>query len=334
MFRRYGFATLAAAFLAVSPGRALAQYAHWELNLHAGLLYDDLFEEAHSEPIFGAAVMRHYDNGFGAGVNFDYVPAGQTIVYHNIREGDVNAYLYTFDVDYTIPSPGPLYFFLGSGVGAATVKIDSALVEADGGPRSGPGAGENRDFLKETQTNFLVAPFFGLKVLNSRTDPWFAFKIEARDPIIRFPRRIKTYPNLNEKTNTHRWTNNWALLAGFSFLFGGAPHPAPAPVVCPACPPPAPVTQPAPQPAMICADNEWWYTSDAPITVDGRTWIKFGSSRAIPRDDLVRIGEVGEIPVYVEHDAVQPWDQIWVPLCEEGYYQPYVPEREVRGTTG
>lgn len=329
---RYAIALLAVVALIAAPRAVQAQYDHWELNLHAGVMYNDLFEYDHTEPLFGAKVMRHWDNNWGLGVNFDYVPAGETLVYHNIPESDVDMYFTTLDLEYTIPSPGPWYFHLGAGAGVATVQIDSAEFGTFGDEtRTG-----DRAFLEETQNDFLISPYVGFKYLNSRTDPWFAFRVDLRDHIVNFPARRKGWPASEDpdKVNFNRWANNWALSAGFSFLFGGAPSfDAPAPVRCPVCP--TPVVEPEPEPALICVDDQWWYTSDASITVNGRDWVKFGESRAIPRDELIRIGEVDGIPVFIRHDAEVPYQEVFLPLCApDGFYQPYVPEREIRGTTG
>lgn len=331
---RYAIALLAVVALLAAPGAVQAQYDHWELNLHAGLMYDDLFEEDHTEPLFGARVMRQWENNWGLGMNLDYVPAGETVVYHNIPEGDVDMYFTTLDLEYTIPAPGPWYFHLGAGAGVATVQIDSAEFDTFGNPRTG-----ERAFLEESQNDFLVSPYAGFKLLNSRTDPWFALRVDLRDHIVHFPKRVRAFPasetpETSDKIVFDRWTNNWALTAGVSFLFGGAPvFEELPPVVCPACP--AVVVEPEPEPALVCVDDEWWYTSDASIIVDGRDWIKFGQSRAIPRDELIQVGEFDGIPVYVRHDAGVRYEEIFLPLCApDGYYQPYVPEREVRGTTG
>lgn len=331
---RYAVALLAVVALVAAPRAAQAQYDHWELNLHAGLLYNDLFESDATEPLFGAKVMRHWDNHWGFGVNFDYVPAGETVVYHNIPESDVDLYLTTLDLEYTIPSSGPAWAHLGVGAGVATVQIDSAEFDTFGNPRTG-----DRLFLEESQNKFLLSPYAGFKILNSRTDPWFAFRVDVRDHIVYFPARERAFPasetpEVGDKITFDRWRNNWSIAAGFSFLFGGAPSwDEPVPVTCPVCPVVEP--EPEPEPALVCVDDQWWYTSDATIAVNGRDWIKFGEARAIPRDELIRIGEVDGIPVYIRHDAEVPYQEIFVPLCSpEGFYQPYVPEREVRGTTG
>ena len=323
------FVLVAAAVVAFAPGRAYAQFDHWELNLHAGLIRVDLFEQAFNSPLVGARVMRHWDNGFGAGVNFDYAWEDEAIIYHNIQRTDVDMYFYTFEVDYTVPLSGPVYPFVSLGVGAATVQMDSTIhYDLNGQPRGG-----DRDFLEETETHFLLEPGVGVKIM-SRNDPWIALRLDVEDKIVfDFPRRIRGFTEneeVHEKVNTGREANNWAFSAGLSFLFGGPRAYVPPPVVIP------PVVYEE-EPEVICVgiDDQWWYTSDATITVNGRNWVKFGASRALSRDELIRIGEVDGIPVYIRHDAEVPYQEIFLPLCEpDGFFQPYVPEPEVRGTTG
>jgi hypothetical protein len=319
----------AAAVTALAPAPAYAQFDHWELNLHAGLIRVDLFEQSHNSPLVGARVMRHWDNGWGAGVNFDYAWEDDAVIYHNIQRTDIDMYFYTFEVDYTVPLSGPVYPFVSLGVGAATVEMDSTVhYDLTGVRRTG-----ERDFLDETQTHFLLEPGLGLKIMNSRTDPWLAFRIDVEDKIVfDFPRRFQVgVGETHEKINRGREANNWAVSAGVSFLFGGPRAYVPPPVI------PPPVVYEEPEPEIICVgiDDQWWYTSDATITVNGRNWVKFGSARAFSRDELIRIGEVDGVPVYIRQDAEVPYQEISLPLCEpEGFFQPYVPEPEVRGTTG
>lgn len=332
MFSRHGFALLVASVLVLAPVEGRAQYDHWELNLHAGALRVDLFEQPFWSPLVGAKIMRHWDNGWGFGPFFDYAWEDDAVVYHNIPMTDLDMYFYGGELNYTL-GRGPFHPFLSLGVGAATVELGpEVLVDLSGNPRDG-----DRGFLQESQTKFLLEPGVGFKILNSRTDPWIAFRVDLEDKIVfDFPQRERTWP-ANEvpveqhKTNFGRETNNWALTAGLSFLFGGVPGFAPPPVSCPICP----TTYVEPEPALICVEDQWWYTSDASITVNGRQWIKFGAASAIPRDELIRIGEVDGVPVYIRHDAQVPYQEVLLPLCSpEGFYQPYVPEQEVRGTTG
>jgi OOP family OmpA-OmpF porin len=84
-----------------------------------------------------------------------------------------------------------------------------------------------------------------------------------------------------------------------------------------------------------CLDDQSWYTSDATINVDGRNWVKFGSTQTATMDQLTQMGEYQGVPAYVGNNARRPYREIWLPLCSpENTYQPYRLESEVRGTTG
>lgn len=84
-----------------------------------------------------------------------------------------------------------------------------------------------------------------------------------------------------------------------------------------------------------CLSDQGWYTGDATINVDGRNWVKFGSTESIAMDQLTRIGEYQGVPVYARSNARRPYNRIYLPLCEPANtYQPYRPEEEIRGTTG
>lgn len=315
----------------VAPGQALAQYRHWEISPHAGIMHVDFFEETDQEPLFGLRVTRHFDNGWGVGGNFDYVPGGETIVDHSYPSTDVEMYFYNLEVDYSFGKTGPAFFFVRGGIGAATVKLDT-LPE---------GREPERLFLKESQTDLHIPLGIGFKILNSTTDPWFAFRVDLEDKIANFPRRIKDFRSTEgAKKTTERVVNSWVLTAGLSVLFGGSPRQEIE--VCHECaplpPPPIsvePEPEPEPEPALLCVELAGWFLADETIDVDGRVWLKFGTSQLIPRDELRRVGEFGGFPVYIRHDSPVPFDQIWLPLCSpEAHFQPYSTEPEVRGTTG
>lgn len=87
--------------------------------------------------------------------------------------------------------------------------------------------------------------------------------------------------------------------------------------------------------AKTCLDDQGWYTGDATINVDGRNWVKFGSTKTATMDQLTQMGEYQGVPAYVGNNARRPYREIWLPLCSpENTYQPYRLESEVRGTTG
>ena len=84
-----------------------------------------------------------------------------------------------------------------------------------------------------------------------------------------------------------------------------------------------------------CLDDQPWYTGDATISFDGRSWVKFGATQTASMDILTQVGEYEGVPIYVGQRARRPFREVWLPLCAPAdTYQPYRTAREVRGTTG
>lgn len=87
--------------------------------------------------------------------------------------------------------------------------------------------------------------------------------------------------------------------------------------------------------AKACLDDQSWYTGDATISFDGRSWVKFGATQTASMDILTQVGEYEGVPIYVGQRARQPYREVWLPLCAPAdTYQPYRRVSEVRGTTG
>jgi outer membrane protein with beta-barrel domain len=331
MIKRYALLlVLGLAIVAGKPGVASAQYSHWELGVHGGVLWVDLFEQNTTMPVVGARVLKHFDNGWGIGPFFDYAWDNDVLVYHSYPLTDVDIYMYGLEADYTFPSPGPAYFFAKLGAGAATVELDTIPF----------GRPAERLFLRESQTRFMLAPGIGFKILNSRTDPFLAFRIDLEDRIIfNFPKRFAAHDTESEeegitgKVNREEIVNNLMLTGGLSFLLGGAPRPMD--LVVPLACPPTPIC-PAPEvPQQLCVEELWWYRTDSTITVLGQNWVKFGTATTMDRNDLVQVSELDGIPIYARVDDEFPYDRLWVPLCvPPNGFQEYVPEIEIRGTTG
>ena len=330
MVKRFALGVALALALVGRTGVASAQYDHWEIGVHAGVLWVDLFEQNTTMPLVGARVAKHFDNGWGIGPFFDYAWEDDALVYHSYPLTDVQIYMYGLEADYTFPAPGPFYFFAKLGAGAATVELDTIPV----------GREPERLFLRESQTRFMLVPGVGFKVLNSRTDPFLAFRVGLDDRIIfNFPKRFEGHATEEEeegitgKVNREEVTHNLALTGGISFLFGGAPPLFSVPVT-PVCPP-APICPLAPAPEPLCVEELWWYRTDSSVTVLGRNWVKFGTATVMDRNDLVQVSEMDGIPIYAEAADEFPYDRLWVPLCvPPNGFQQYVPEQEIRGTTG
>lgn len=359
--------------LFIGAGEASAQVSAWEFNLHAGAFQRDLgFDEGDdtdTDFLAGVRLMRHSDNGFGFGGNFDWVFADEFELGPGFEDEDVNIniFLYSAELQYTFPTTGPVDFFVGAGIGGMTTQFDDL-----------PGAD---DFLDETETDLLVPIAAGLRFLNDDVNPTWGFRVDGRDNI----QFIEDVPDPEEGDTDTEAENNWELSAGISFFFGGGPPEPPEPVDsdndgvtddrdrCPNTPPgtrvdsfgcpvpvdsdgdgvvderdrcpntPAgtrvdadgcPIVEEEPEPAA-CIDGRDWFRTDASIFVEGRRWVKFGAQRTIQPEELVEVAEFDGVPVYARTNAQRPYQEILLPFCApEDTYQAYQPETEVRGTTG
>ena len=367
---------LSAAALVIAPTVLRAQTSNWELNIHGGVYQrdlgldveefdlDDENDDTDTDPLVGARLLYNFANGFGIGVNFDWVfvdqvpnPAGSAN-----EDMNVNLYLYDAELHYAFPATSKVKVFLGAGVGAATRAFTDI-------PPSG---------TDETFTELLVPVFAGLKFVNDAYDPSWGLTAEVRDNII----WIDTFDPV-ELDEDKEATNTWALQGGISFFFGGGPsYEEPevmdsdgdgvpddldrcpntpfgtqvdangCPIVldsdgdgvpddrdrCPNTPAGTPVDANgcpfAPAPAA-CVDGRDWFRTDAPVTVEGRAYVKYGVPTTVSASDLVQVGEFDGVPIYARTDATYPYREVFLPLCAPAdTYQRYRPQQEIRGTTG
>ncbi|MFN2420501.1 MAG: thrombospondin type 3 repeat-containing protein [Gemmatimonadota bacterium] len=384
--RRIAFGlVLSAAALFILPAALRAQTSNWEINLHGGVYQRDLGldveefdledenDDTDTDPLIGARILYNFANGFGIGANGEWVFVDQIPLPEEAADEDVNVnlYLYSGELHYTIPSESRVKFFLGAGIGGATRQLTDV-------PTVDEPTGESLE-----STDLLVPVFLGLKFVNDGFDPSWGITVEGRDNIIWIEEF--DFDELDEDKNA---TNTWAVQAGLSFFFGGGGYEEEeeevvevadtdgdgvpddqdrcpntpfgtrvdafgCPVVvdsdgdgvpddqdrCPNTPAgvqvdssgcPIEVEEPA-----ACVDGRDWYRTDAPITAEGRAWVKFGTPTTIPPEDLVQIGEFDDVPVYVRANARAPYREIYLPLCAPAdNYQRYRPQQEVRGTTG
>jgi hypothetical protein len=332
MIKRYALGVvLALLIVAGRPGAASAQYDHWELGVHGGVLWVDLFEQNTTMPVVGARILKHFDNGWGLGPFFDYAWDNDVLVYHSYPLTDVEIFMYGLEADYTFPSAGPAFFFAKLGAGAATVELDTIPVGRD----------PERLFLRNSQTRFMLAPGIGFKIFNSRTDPVVGFRVDLEDRIIfNFPKRFPSQDveaeeeGVTGKVNREEITNNLMLTGGISLLLGAAPPVMgfDVPLTCP----PTPICSvPEVTPGPLCVEELWWYRTDSTITVLGRNWVKFGTAQVMDSSQLVQVSELDGIQIFAEVEDEFPYDRLWAPLCvPPNAYQEYVPEIEIRGTTG
>ncbi|HUP00808.1 MAG TPA: hypothetical protein VM737_04720 [Gemmatimonadota bacterium] len=200
---------LATGASAQTPGRTTgtpgARTDHWELNVHAATLLDNLFENSGGAYQVGARIVRNMAFGLGVGGNFDYVRTSDVLVGPGLSGLRADLYLFSFEIDYAIPVSNQADFFLGAGVGGATVRFSEfAFAPSNFAPSS---------------TGQLIPLAAGFKVRNRADDPSWAFRFDVRDNII----FLNTFdPAEGEQDPEPR--NNWELSAGFSFLFGGEPR--------------------------------------------------------------------------------------------------------------
>ena len=186
----YRLSLVAAFGLAILLAAAPAQAQNWyELNLHGGALSLDDADD--TDGILGARMLLQYNNGLAWGGNFDWVPSNADF------EGDdfdVNLYLYSFGLEYMFPTTSPLKFFVGTGIGAATVKVSDVP--------------EGEDF-DDSETDLLLPLAGGVKWYNGSpgTASW-ALRGEVRDNII-----------FVDAGGDNEATNNFEFSGGISFLF-------------------------------------------------------------------------------------------------------------------
>ncbi|MGH7558856.1 MAG: outer membrane beta-barrel protein [Gemmatimonadota bacterium] len=176
---------LLVALLTAEPARAQNWY---ELNLHGGAFSADNVDD--TDGILGARMMLQYANGVAWGGNFDWIPSNADF------EGDdfdVNMYLYSIGLEYMFPASGPARFFVGTGVGAATIKVSDVP-----------------EPIEDSETNLLIPVGGGVKWYNGApsTATW-ALRGEVRDNII----------FVESGEDDSEATNNLEFSGGISFIF-------------------------------------------------------------------------------------------------------------------
>jgi hypothetical protein len=207
-----GFALGAALALALparpANGQSPASHYHrnnYELNLHAGaLILDDDFAAAlgdadDTDLLLGGRFLYNTAPGWGFGANFDWVPAASVDLRGRDEDVDVNLFLYSAEVDYTFPSPNRLHFFVGGGVGAATLSLSD----------------EPEAIEDDSETDVVVPLAAGLKWFSRTTRQSWALRAEIRDNII-----WQEAFDADEGDQDPEATHNLELSAGVSLFFG------------------------------------------------------------------------------------------------------------------
>jgi hypothetical protein len=94
------------------------------------------------------------------------------------------------------------------------------------------------------------------------------------------------------------------------------------------------MAQVASAPPTITAENETWYLSGGPVSLNGGVYYPAGAVIHFVRNEMVRTGILGNTPVYVR-TTQEPGSIIYVPLAG-GLMRPYERRRsgELAGTSG
>lgn len=179
-----------------------SHYAHnnLEANLHAGAFFPDdaVFGRDDADVMVGGRLVYNRPSGWGFGGNFDWVIADSDLDDGDDGEDiDTNLYLYSAEIDYTFPSRNRIHFFLGAGIGAATLSYEDAPESLDG------------------ETNLMIPVAGGFKWFNATNAPSWALRVDVRDNLIFVDRPDGDGDDESEATN------NFEVSGGISFFFGG-----------------------------------------------------------------------------------------------------------------
>lgn len=326
----------------------------------------DADDDTDTDPLVGARLQYNFANGFGIGGNFDWVlldqipnPPGSANVDMN-----VNLYLYDAELHYAFPATSRGKLFLGTGIGAATRRFSD--IPPSGGEENftdllvpvflgfkfvNDGFDPSWGLTVEARDNIIWLDEFDLvegDVDKKATNTWalqaglsFFF---GGGPSYEEPEPVGDSDNDGVTDDLDRCPNT---PAGTRVDSTGCPIPVDSDNdgvpddrdQCPNTPAGTEVdsngceiVEEAP---AACVDGRDWYRTDAQISVEAGSWIKFGSTRTLTEGELTRIGEYDGVPVYVRTDATRPYTEIYLPLCAPANsYQAYRPAEAVRGTTG
>lgn len=188
---------LPAAKTEAQPGEG-PRHASWELNLHAAVLRPGLFDESAGALQFGGRLVRNFGSGVSFGGSVDWArPEDVTLA--TLAGQSASLLLYSAELDYRFRVSPRTEFFLGAGVGAATLTLDQ------------PPLG-----VAESSTGLLVPVGGGFKILNRPVSPTWALRFDVRDNVI-----LLEALNADGDIETEP-RNNVEASVGVSLLFGGA----------------------------------------------------------------------------------------------------------------
>ncbi|MBW3661124.1 MAG: porin family protein [Gemmatimonadetes bacterium] len=175
--------------------------SNWEINLHAAAMRPGLFEDSSETLQFGGRLLRNFGNGISLGGSVDWASPKDVSV-GPFAGLNASLLFYSAGLDYRFRVSPRTVFFLGGGVGAATLKFDEAL--------SG---------MQETSTGLLFPIGGGFKIHSRPESPSWAFRVDVRDNLI----LLDTATDDGEVETEPR--NNLELSVGLSFLLGNKRQP-------------------------------------------------------------------------------------------------------------
>lgn len=330
---------------------------------------DDEIDEEDNEADFllGARLVRNTASGFGFGGNFDWVLADQVDIPTTEEDDDldINVYLYSFEIDYVFNPASRAQFFVGAGVGGRTVSITDLEDFIPGADNSqtdwliplavGLKFVNNPDdpswgFRADFRDNAVIADQFDPDELEEDSEWEDTFELSGGisfffggGPAYEEPEPIGDSDGDGVLDDRDQCPNT---PPGTRVDSTGCPVPLDSDGdgvtddrdQCPNTPAGTQVDSsgcPIPEEPAACVDGRDWYRTDAQVSVEGASWVKFGTSVTVTEGELMRIGEYDGVPVYVRTGATRPYTEVFLPLCAPANtYQTYHPVPEVRGTTG
>ena len=316
--------------------------------------------------LLGARLVRNTASGWAFGGNFDWVLAERIDLPSTAEDDDidVNLWLYSAEVDYVFGRSSRTQFLLGLGFGGATVQFND-LPDGSGGDESQtdpmipialglkfvndplyPSWG----FRIDGRDNVIIRDAVDFDTGDEENEWENAYELSAGisfffggAPPEPEPEPIGDSDNDGVLDDRDRCPNT---PPGTQVDSTGCPIPVDSDGdgvmddrdQCPNTPAGTEVDStgcPIPEPPAACVDGRAWYRSDAPVSVEGASWVKFGSSRTLTMDQLTRVGEYDGVPVYVRTGESRPYTEVFLPLCAPANtYQTYRPAEAIRGTTG
>jgi hypothetical protein len=95
----------------------------------------------------------------------------------------------------------------------------------------------------------------------------------------------------------------------------------------------APPGQPVPTSTAYAA-GAMWFIRNEPLIVEGSSYVKYGTPRVVPREELERAGELGGVPLFVDDPLPRPAEVLYVPVRPGCVFQVYMLEPRLNGVRG